>query len=104
MASPTELNVLRGQQGVLRCQDRTTNPYRYVSNARWYREYGNGSNISLSTSNSVHVYRHTLTFYPITTGDEGYYYCCASSWICSNIGHVRISGKLLTRVNYVSLI
>ena len=87
--------MLEEQEGVLRCQDRTTSPYRYVSNARWYHEYADGSNDSLGISDSVHTYRHTLTFYPISSENEGKYFCCTPNLNCSNRAHVRISGKFL---------
>ena len=93
MASPRELYVLNGQEGVLRCQNRTTSPYTYVSNARWFLQYANGSNISFDTSDSVYVYKHTVTFFTMSTENEGKYFCCTASLTCSNIAHVRISGK-----------
>ena len=93
VTSPRELYVLSGQEGVLRCQDRTTTPYTYVSNARWYRQYTNGSNTSIDASGSIFSYKHTLTFYPILRENEGNYFCCTSDTICSNTVPVRISGE-----------
>jgi len=92
VASPRELYVLPGQEGVLRCQDRTTSRYTYISNARWYRKYLNGSNTSIGTSDSIYSYKHTLTFYPIAKQNEGNYFCCTPNIICSNTVPVRISG------------
>ena len=72
--------MLEGNHGIVRCQNRSNDEkvfYSYISNALWYRDYGNGTQRKIGNSGAVYSSRHSLIFKPpLRKADEGVYYCC----------------------------
>jgi len=96
---PHQLYVLEGERGTIRCQNRSSDGmfYSYISNVVWWHIDPNGSNISITASNSRSVYSvaHTLNFNPISIKNEGLYYCCLQDGsACSDASNVKKSSKL----------
>ena len=98
---PHENYVLEGNRGIVRCQNRSNDErifYSYVTNAVWYRDYGNGTRRQVSSSGPVYSRRHLLYFDPtVRKVDEGIYYCCIPNGPCGNSSKrntvVRISSE-----------
>ena len=85
---PHDLYVLEGNRGTVRCQNRSADErifYSYITNAVWYRDYGNGTHEQIGSSGPVHSNRHQLKFIPtVRKVDEGVYYCCTPNGPCGN--------------------
>lgn len=98
MTFPHRLYVLEGDQGTVRCQNRSLDEqtfYAYISNAIWWRRHINGTNTRIGISGSVYSRGHTLNFSPISTENQGSYFCCLpDESVCSNTSVVRKSSKL----------
>jgi len=86
-SSPQQLYVQDGDQGIVRCQNRSDDGehfYSYIYDAIWYRKYENGSNVTISMgTGTVHSRGYTLKFNPLLAEDQGHYFCCAQSGQCS---------------------
>ena len=94
---PTTRYVHEGEEGILRCQNRSENEsvfYNYISNALWYRQFPNGTTTRpFGTSGPIHVESHTLVFHPSVRkeDEEGNYYCCKPGGSCSGRSTVFIA-------------
>ncbi|XP_065913104.1 netrin receptor DCC-like isoform X3 [Dysidea avara] len=85
---PHQRYVLEGNQGSVRCQNRSddgTTFYSYITNAIWYRDYRNGTIVQIGDSGPVYADKHTLIISSMTGADQGLYYCCVSAGaLCGN--------------------
>ena len=107
MSAPQQLFVLDGDQGTVRCQNRSENGDHFYSNvydAVWYRHYNNGSNVTIGTSSRrVYSRGYTLNFNSILPLDEGHYFCCAMNGQCSEaLTTATISSTVITKLMHHS--
>ena len=95
---PRQLYVLEGESGTIRCQNRSMDEqafYSYVSNAIWWHRDTDGTITRIGSYGSVYSSSHTLNFNPISSENQGKYYCCLPDQsTCSNISIVIQSSKL----------
>ena len=100
MSLPHQLYVLEGDRGTIRCQNRSTDGqtfYTYVSNAVWWRHNSNGTLTKIRRSGSIYSSAHALHFNPISSENQGNYFCCMPDHNdeseCSSISVVIQSSK-----------
>jgi len=96
--------VLEGEQGSLRCQNRSENEnvfYDNIDNALWYRQFPNGTTHQFGTTGPIYVRSQGLFFYPsVRQQDQGIYYCCKPGGSCSGYSTVAIAGTYVA-VEYI---
>ena len=99
---PPARYVLERNEGRLRCQNQSedeTEFYNYVSDAKWYRLFPNGTVHELGASGPVHVKAYNLYFCPfVRPEDQGIYYCCKPGGSCSGNSSVTIAGTYIHTV------
>ena len=85
---PHRWYVLEGNQGTVRCQNRSndgTNFCSYITNTIWYRDYQNGTITRIGNSGPVYADKHTLIISSMTDADQGlYYWCTPAGLLCGN--------------------
>jgi len=91
--------VLDGEQGSLRCQNRSEDEsmfHNFIWDANWYRLLPNGSIYQFDESGPIHVISYALFFDPtVRPQDQGQYYCCQPNGLCSSYSNVTRAGRFM---------
>ena len=91
--------ILDGDQGSLRCQNRSEDElvfYNYIWDANWYRLLPNKSILQYEESGPIHVISYALFFDPpLRPENEGEYYCCQPNGPCSGSSNVARAGMTM---------
>ena len=86
-----------GMYGELECEIiRENGTTEKPTSSSWYRDFSNGTTHQFTSSylERVHVLANTLVFWPnVTRSDQGWYYCCVSPTLCSNLTKIKQLGK-----------
>ena len=105
---PNTRYVFEGQEGILRCQNRSENDsvfYNNINDAQWYRLFPNSTTHQFGTSGPVFIQRHGLYFHPfVRPEDQGMYYCCKPNGSCSESSNVTIAGQYTSDLQLQSLL